>query len=174
MDELHFMLNDYVGSAYSPQVEITETDEGHVVSITYMSPEGLATVSYTVPDWSDEEAARAQAEAARLQAEADRVIAEQARSTAEDEREAAEADRAQAEADRGTAFDEDQEERARLFAAAQQYRADTFSANEEARQEAYEAAEAARDAASALSVQDNMIVVEFFAGDESDLVPVTE
>lgn len=40
----------YIGSAYSPQVEVTDTEGGHEVAITYMSPEGLKTVRFDVPD----------------------------------------------------------------------------------------------------------------------------
>ena len=139
--ELRQTLDEgYIGSAYSPQVDITETDEGHVVSITYMSPSGLATKSYTVPDWSDEEQARAEAEAQRLQAEADRAIAEQARATAEAARAAAETARGVAEQARANA------ETAR--AGAEQSRAAAETAREQASAQAVSDAQAATAAAN--------------------------
>ena len=147
MDDLNFTLDDFVGSAYNPQVSITVTDEGHVVSITYMSPSGLDTVSYTVPDWSDEEQARAYAEAQRLQAEADRVIAEnnrvaaeQARVAAESARVAAEHGRMDAEASRVAA------EQARV--AAEQSRVNAETARQQASQTAVANANAAAAAAN--------------------------
>lgn len=147
MDDLNFTLTDYIGSAYNPQVSITVTDEGHVVSITYMSPSGLDTVSYTVPDWSDEEQARADAEAQRLQAEADRVIAEnnrvaaeQARVAAESARVAAEQGRMDAEASRVAA------EQARV--AAEQSRVSAETARQQASQTAVANANAAAAAAN--------------------------
>ena len=48
---LELTLGDsYIGSAYSPQVEVTDTDTGHEVAITYMSPEGIVTERFDVAD----------------------------------------------------------------------------------------------------------------------------
>lgn len=48
---LELTLGDsYIGSAYSPQVEVTDTDTGHEVAITYMSPSGLVTERFDVAD----------------------------------------------------------------------------------------------------------------------------
>jgi len=95
--------NAYIGSAYSPVVVISDTAEGHTVSITSADPEAqgqLVTQSYTVPDWSDEEAEREAQEAARQAAESAREAAEDERAEAEQARAAAESGRANAEAER--------------------------------------------------------------------------
>ena len=48
---LELTLGDsYIGSAYSPQVEVTDTETGHEVAITYMSPSGLVTERFDVAD----------------------------------------------------------------------------------------------------------------------------
>ena len=48
---LELTLGDpYIGSAYSPQVEVTDTATGHEVAITYMSPSGLVTERFDVAD----------------------------------------------------------------------------------------------------------------------------
>lgn len=48
---LELTLGDsYIGSAYSPQVEVTDTATGHEVAITYMSPEGIVTERFDVAD----------------------------------------------------------------------------------------------------------------------------
>lgn len=45
------LLGDYIGSAYSPQVEVTETAGGHEVAITYEDAEaGLTTTTFDVLD----------------------------------------------------------------------------------------------------------------------------
>ena len=40
----------YVGSAFSPRVEVTEIDGGHRVAVTYRTPEGLRTDTFDVLD----------------------------------------------------------------------------------------------------------------------------
>lgn len=46
--------SDYIGSAYSPQVAITDTDTGHEVAITYEDAEtGITTKTFDVADGAD-------------------------------------------------------------------------------------------------------------------------
>ena len=125
----------WIGSAYSPQVSVTDTEDGHRVEFTYDDAEdGVSTVGYDVPDWSDEEEARADAERQRQQAESERSQAEAQRAAAESLRASAESSRVSAEASR-----EDAEE-AREGA-------------EAARQAAFEQAEAQRAAGEQSRVQ---------------------
>jgi len=45
------LLGNYIGSAYSPQVEVTETDTGHEVAITYDdATDGITTKTFSVED----------------------------------------------------------------------------------------------------------------------------
>ena len=163
------VLGNFVGSAYPPQVAISETEDGHRVDVTYDDAEdGITTVGYDVPDWSDEEQARADAETARASAEALRAAAESSRESAERSRTSAEALRAQAESGRESAEAERQSvfdfgeaarqsefernEAARQAAEAQRQGAEAareseFSANETARQAAFDDAEATRASA---------------------------
>ncbi len=56
MDEITLELDPaYVGSAYSPQVEVSEVEGGHSVAITHDSPEGLVTQTFDVMDGEDGE-----------------------------------------------------------------------------------------------------------------------
>lgn len=48
--ELRQTLDGYIGSAYSPQVDVDEIEGGHRVGITYKAPEGLTTASFDVLD----------------------------------------------------------------------------------------------------------------------------
>ena len=42
---------EYVGSAYSPQIEVADTPEGHTVAITYKDAvAGVTTITFDVPD----------------------------------------------------------------------------------------------------------------------------
>ena len=52
---LELTLGDsYIGSAYSPQVEVTDTDTGHEVAITYEDAEtGITTKTFGVADGAD-------------------------------------------------------------------------------------------------------------------------
>lgn len=46
--------SDYIGSAFSPQVEVTDTDTGHEVAITYEDAEtGITTKTFDVADGED-------------------------------------------------------------------------------------------------------------------------
>ena len=47
---LELVLTDYVGSAYSPQVEVEDIEGGHNVSITHKGPDGIVTDSFDVMD----------------------------------------------------------------------------------------------------------------------------
>ena len=48
------ILGNYIGSAYSPQVEVTETDTGHEVAITYDdATDGITTKTFSVEDGDD-------------------------------------------------------------------------------------------------------------------------
>ena len=48
------LLGNYIGSAYSPQVEVTETDTGHEVAITYDdATDGITTKTFSVEDGDD-------------------------------------------------------------------------------------------------------------------------
>lgn len=152
--------NQYIGSAYSPQVAITDTEDGHEVTFTYADsehPGQLTTASYDVPTYASEEAAREAAEAARAAAESARAAAEQARTAAESARASAEAGRATAEGEREDA------ETARASAEQARAAAETARASaegsrataEQARTSAETArasAEAAREIASATAV----------------------
>jgi len=95
--------NAYIGSAYSPQVAITETETGHEIDFTFADsehPGQTKTEGFEVPNYASEEAAREAAEAARAAAESARAAAEQARTAAESARASAETGRATAESDR--------------------------------------------------------------------------
>lgn len=95
--------NAYIGSAYSPQVAITDTEDGHEVTFTFADsehPGQLTTASYDVPNYASEEAGRESAEQARVAAESARAAAEQARAAAESARASAETGRVNAESDR--------------------------------------------------------------------------
>ena len=47
-------MTEYIGSAYSPQVDVTETDTGHEVAITYDDAEqGITTKTFDVADGHD-------------------------------------------------------------------------------------------------------------------------
>ena len=49
--ELRQTLDEgYIGSAYSPQVDVDEIEDGHRVGITYKSPSGLQTKTFDVLD----------------------------------------------------------------------------------------------------------------------------
>jgi len=48
--ELRQTLDGYIGSAYSPQVDVDEIEGGHRVGITYKSPSGIATETFDVLD----------------------------------------------------------------------------------------------------------------------------
>ena len=112
--------NQYIGSAYSPQVAITDTEDGHEIDFTFADsehPGQLKTEGFEVPNYSGEEAEREAAEAARAAAESarvaaeegrmnrelDRVFNENARINAEELREDAETARASAEQARAAA-----------------------------------------------------------------------
>jgi len=112
--------NQYIGSAYSPQVAITETETGHEIDFTFADsehPGQLKTEGFEVPNYASEEAGREAAEAARAAAESarvaaeegrmnrelDRVFNENARINAEELREDAETARAAAEQARAAA-----------------------------------------------------------------------
>ena len=48
------LLGNYIGSAYSPQVEVTEMDTGHEVAITYDdATDGITTKTFSVEDGDD-------------------------------------------------------------------------------------------------------------------------
>ena len=144
-ETLDISFDDYVGSAYSPTVTVTDISGGHRVSITHKGSEGILTSefdvidgvdgysptvaitdaenghtvtitdgsgahSYFVPDWSDDEEARATAETQRaaaellrVQAEQQRVSSEQTRISDESTRNRNELARSQAETSRSTA-----------------------------------------------------------------------
>lgn len=112
--------NQYIGSAYSPQVAIAETETGHEIDFTFADsehPGQTKTEGFEVPNYASEEAAREAAEAARAAAESarvaaeegrmnrelDRVFNENARINAEELREDAETARASAEQARAAA-----------------------------------------------------------------------
>ena len=112
--------NQYIGSAYSPQVAITETETGHEIEFTFADsehPGQLKTEGFEVPNYVSEEAEREAAEAERAAAESarvaaeegrmnrelDRVFNENARINAEELREDAETARAAAEQARAAA-----------------------------------------------------------------------
>jgi len=112
--------NQYIGSAYSPQVAITETETGHEIDFTFADsehPGQLKTEGFEVPNYASEEAEREAAEAERAAAESarvaaeegrmnrelDRVFNENARINAEELREDAETARASAEQARAAA-----------------------------------------------------------------------
>lgn len=112
--------NQYIGSAYSPQVAITETETGHEIDFTFADsehPGQLKTEGFEVPNYVSEEAereaaeaeraaaesARAAAEEGRMNRELDRVFNENARINAEELREDAETARAAAEQARASA-----------------------------------------------------------------------
>ena len=74
-NELHLAIDDgFIGSPYSPRVDITETDSGHEISITSKKPEGIVTDTLEIPDadWQSAEDAREAAESSRVSAEASR------------------------------------------------------------------------------------------------------
>lgn len=103
------LLGNYIGSAYSPQVEVTETDTGHEVAITYDdATDGITTKTFSVEDGDDYVLTTDDRNAiagiveddldpyveAMQQATAAANTAEQARATAETGRATAEATRA--------------------------------------------------------------------------------
>lgn len=50
-EQISFGATGYVGSAYSPQVDVAESDSGHVVTITYKDAElGITAKSFDVAD----------------------------------------------------------------------------------------------------------------------------
>ena len=51
--EIELELQDYIGSAYSPKVEVTETEDGHTVSITSRKASGIVTDEFDVKDGFD-------------------------------------------------------------------------------------------------------------------------
>lgn len=51
--EIELELQDYIGSAYSPTVEVTETEDGHTVSITSRKASGIVTDEFDVKDGFD-------------------------------------------------------------------------------------------------------------------------
>lgn len=51
--EIELELHDYIGSAYSPTVEVTETEDGHTVSITSRKASGIVTDEFDVKDGFD-------------------------------------------------------------------------------------------------------------------------
>ena len=154
--------NEYIGSAYSPVVEITENADGHTISITSADPDAaghLVTQSFDVPNYADEEGDREAAEATRQAQEAQRIAAEDAREAAESARQAAESSRASAETSRVVAESERQgQEQGRRQAEQYRQQNETLRQQDErARQDAEAArynaeqaraaAETARDAA---------------------------
>ena len=48
--DVELTIAGYVGSAYSPQVEVEDIDGGHNVSITHKGPDGIVTDSFDVMD----------------------------------------------------------------------------------------------------------------------------
>ena len=71
-NELHLAIDDgFIGSPYSPRVDITETDSGHEISITSKKPEGIVEDTLDIPDadWQRAEDAREAAESSRVRAE---------------------------------------------------------------------------------------------------------
>lgn len=47
------LSDTYIGSAYSPQVDVSEIEGGHEVAITYKAPSGLTTDTFDVMDGED-------------------------------------------------------------------------------------------------------------------------
>lgn len=160
--------NEYIGSAYSPVVEITENEDGHTISITSADPDAaghLVTQSFDVSNYADEEEGREAAETARAAAESQRAAAESEREAHEDARQSAESERASAESARDAAETE--------RASAESARADAESARANAEQgrasaesarvaaeQARAAAETAREIASATAVHDAEVATD--------------
>lgn len=114
--------SEVIGSAYSPTIEVEDSEDGHLVRTTHMTVDGLVTQEFDVHDGVDVsiavedvfdghivtltgiEGSRSyhvpnyiSEETARADAERGRVAAETARDAAEGQREAAERARADAE-----------------------------------------------------------------------------
>ena len=49
-EHITLRADSYVGSAYSPQVGVTEIEGGHHVAIEYKAPDGIRTVGFDVVD----------------------------------------------------------------------------------------------------------------------------